>query len=356
MNLEVWGYNEKWEEFRIKNQLTDFEPGRIIAEHRERYIVATKFGETEAEITGNIRFTSTSRVDFPAVGDWVLLMIYNTEFAIIQKIFPRTSIIKRKSVRHFGDVQVIAANVDYAFIIQSVGHDFNINRIERYLTICYESKINPVILLNKVDLISESEKISLIQKINDRIKDVPIYAISNETLDGVEALKSIIQKGKTYCMLGSSGVGKSTLINNLSGKKIMSTESISENTQKGKHITSHREITVLPNGGIFIDNPGMREVGIADSNSGIELTFDQISALARRCRYKNCKHINELGCAVIEATNSGVLNKESYENYLKMEREKQHFETTAAEKRKKEKRFGKILKDYQKKDLKRKGK
>ena len=356
MNLINWGYNNNWEEFRIKTQLTEFEPGRVISEHRERYIVVTKSGEVEAEITGNIRFAAISREDFPTVGDWVLLILHNSEFAIIHKILPRFSVIKRKSVRHFGEVQLIAANIDYAFVIQAAGHDFNMNRTERYLAICYEAGVEPQILLTKTDLISEDEKEVLIQKIQSRIKNVPVYAISNETLEGYNELKSIILKGKTYCMLGSSGVGKSTLINNLSGKVVMQTGSISDSTQKGRHVTSHREIILLENGGLFIDNPGMREVGVADSSHGIEITFNKILELAKNCRYKDCKHFYESGCAVIEAVHSGILDKDSYNNYLKMEKEKNHFETTIQEKRKKEKQLGKIIKDYYRKDIKRKGK
>ena len=356
MILEDWGYNNDWEEFRIKNQLTDFEPGRIIAEHRERYIVITKSGEIEAEITGNIRFTATNRDDFPTVGDWVLLILYKSEFAIIHKILPRYSVIKRKSVRHFGEVQLIASNVDYAFIVVAAGHDFNLNRTERYLAICYESGVEPSILLTKIDLINEIEKDALLQKIQNRIQNVPVFAISNETKNGYDELKSTIQQGKTYCMLGSSGVGKSTLINNLSEAKMMQTSSISDSTQKGKHTTSHREIVVLKNGGLFIDNPGMREVGITDIDIGIEMTFDQISVLAKECRYQDCKHISEAGCAVTNAVDSGILEKEFYNNYLKMEREKSHFETAVHEKRKKEKQFGKIVKDYYKKDIKQRGK
>jgi ribosome biogenesis GTPase len=157
-------------------------------------------------------------------------------------------------------------------------------------------------------------------------------------------------------MLGSSGVGKSTLINNLLGEAVMQTGLISESTQKGRHITSHRELTLLPDGGILIDNPGMREVGIADSAKGLEITFDMISELSKKCKFKDCNHINETGCAVLEAVESGEIDSASYENYLKMEREKQHFEASVAERRKKEKKFGRIVKDYYKKDIKRKGK
>jgi len=356
MNLSDLGYTEELEEFRRCNQFTGFEPGRVIAEHKERYIVSTSEGETEAEITGNIRFTAKNREDFPAVGDWVFLISYDPGLAIIHKIFPRVSVIKRQSVSQFGEVQIIAANVDYAFIMQAVDRDFNLNRLERYLTICYTSKVDPIIVLTKTDLIEEKQKSELIENIRKRIKNVPLIAISNETQEGYIELEKTIQKGKTYCLLGSSGVGKSTLINNLAGKTVMQTGSISESTQKGKHVTTHRELTVLKNGGIIIDNPGMREVGITDDSGGLEITFDTISELAAKCKYPDCTHVHEKGCAVLEAVEKGEIDKASYENYLKIVREKNHFESTVAEKRRKEKQFGKIIKDYYKKDIRQKGK
>ena len=356
MNLEDWGYKDIWEKYIRDNNLSGFEPGRVIAEFKERYLVAIQKGEIEAEITGNIRFTAQSREDFPAVGDWVLVLEYDADLAIIQQILPRYSAIKRQAVGHFGEVQMIATNVDYAFIVQAADRDFNINRLERYLTICYASKVEPVILLTKTDLIDKSFKSELIEKIKLRIKNVPVIAISNESHNGYSELNSFIQPGNTYCMLGSSGVGKSTLINNLAGKIVMQTGAISESSQRGKHVTSHREITVLENGGIFIDNPGMREVGIADAGGGLETTFESISEFAANCRFTDCTHIHEQGCAVIEALDSGELDRGSYENYLKMVREKKHFETSVVEKRKRDKQFGKIVKDYYKKDIKKKGK
>lgn len=356
MNLEDWGYGEFQDKYKQQDNNSGLAPGRVIAEHKEHYIVVTDQGETEAEITGNIRFTAQSREDFPAVGDWVLVMAYDTDFAIIQQILPRYSAIKRQSVGHFGEVQLIAANVDFAFIVQAADRDFNINRLERYLTICYASKVEPIILLTKTDLIDNSFKSELVEKIKIRIKNVPVMAVSNESHDGYNELNSFIQKGKTYCMLGSSGVGKSTLINNLAGKTVMQTGSISESSQRGKHITSHREITVLSDGGIFIDNPGMREVGITDAGGGLETTFDSISELAENCRYQDCTHVQENGCAVIEAVESGEIDKASSENYLKMVREKSRFETSVAVKRKRDKQFGKIIKDYYKKDIRNKAK
>ena len=348
MKLEDFGYNDKLRKFSVENNLSDFEIGRVIAEHKERYIVKTENGEYEAEITGNLRFTAKSRIDFPAVGDWVALTTYDAEFSVIHKILPRMSMITRQAVGQFGEIQIIAANIDYAFLIQAVDRDFNINRLERYLTICYSAKVKPIIVLTKTDLIDQQKKAEITDSIKQRIKDVAVFAISNETQDGSEALKMNIEKGKTYCMLGSSGVGKSTLLNNLSGKTLMRTDSISVSTNKGRHITSHRELIVLESGGILVDNPGMREVGIADTSSGLETTFDRIIRLSQNCKFKDCTHTKEVGCSVIEAVENGEIDKKSYENYLKMERENAHFESTIEEKRKKDKEFGKVIKNYKK--------
>jgi len=351
MKLEDFGYNDKLQKIRVENNLSDFEIGRVIAEHKERYIVKTENGEYEAEITGNLRFSAKSRIDFPAVGDWVALTTYDAEFSVIHKTLPRLSMITRQAVGQFGEIQIIATNIDYAFLIQAVDRDFNINRLERYLTICYSSNVKPIIVLTKTDLINEQKITEITESIKQRIKDIVVFAISNETQDGYEALKTTIEKGKTYCMLGSSGVGKSTLLNNLSGKTLMRTDLISQSTNKGRHITSHRELIVLEGGGILVDNPGMREVGIADTSSGLETTFDRIIRLSLNCKFKDCTHINEVGCSVIEAVEKGEIDKKSYENYLKMEREKTHFESTIEERRKKDKELGKVIKNY-KKDMK----
>lgn len=348
MSLEDLGYNDGFEQFRREQSLDSFEIGRVIAEHRERYIVRTTEGEFEAEITGNMRFTAQGREGFPAVGDWVALLTYDSDFAVIHKIFPRFSIVKRQAAGQPGEIQIIATNVDCAFLVQAVDRDFNINRLERYLAICYSAGVSPVIILTKTDLIDGQRIAELLESIKLRIKDVPAIAISNETQDGYEALKRLIKKGRTYCLLGSSGVGKSTLLNKLSGKTIMKADAISRSTSKGRHVTSHRALIILEEGGILIDNPGMRAVGIADAAGGLETAFDRIVSLSQNCRFKDCTHTTELGCAVLEALEKGGIDRSSYENYLKMEREKAHFESTVAEKRKRDKAFGKMLRNYKK--------
>lgn len=352
MTLEDLGYNEKLEDYRKDHNLASFGVGRVISEHKERYVVKTPEKEYDGEIIGNLRFTANHRSDFPAVGDWVAISEYDNDKVLIHSVFPRKTIIERQAVGKHGEKQIIATNIDYAFIVQAVDRDFNINRIERYLTICNTSNVSPIIILNKIDLINESELSDLMSDVQDRIKHVPIFPISNDSQKGLEKLIEVIEKGKTYCLLGSSGVGKSSLMNNLSGKEVMKTNSISSSTNKGRHVTSHRELLVLENGGIIIDNPGMREVGIADSKEGLEITFNAISDLSKGCKFKDCTHTTEVGCAVLKAVESGELDKSSYENYLRMEREKEHFESTVAEKRQRDKDFGKMMKNFKKSNYK----
>ena len=347
MTLEDLGYNTNLGIYYKNNQdLNSFKIGRVISEHRERYTVKTTENEFDAEIIGNLRFSAKNRSDFPAVGDWVAISEFGENKAIIYAIFPRKTIIDRQAVGKFGEKQIIATNIDYAFIVQAIDRDFNINRIERYLTICNASKVEPIIILSKIDLISKQDLNEILGKLQERVKNISIITVSNETQAGYKKLKSIIKKGKTYCLLGSSGVGKSTLLNNISGKELMKTNSISISTKKGRHITSHRELIVLETGGIIIDNPGMREVGIADISNGLEITYDEITKLSQNCKFKDCSHIQEKGCAIIEAVDNGIIDKASYDNYLKMEREKNHFASSVAEKRQKDKDFGKMYKNF----------
>lgn len=346
MTLEALGYTNTIEQLRKENKLEAFEIGRVTAEHKERYIVKNEKGEFEAEITGNLRFSSQGREDFPAVGDWVALINCDANTAIIHRVLPRQSMLSRQAVGKFGETQIIATNIDVALLVQAVDRDFNINRLERYLTICYASKISPVILLTKTDLVESHHLKDINAHIKQRIADIPIFPISNETKEGFDAFTGFIKPGKTYCLLGSSGVGKSTLMNKLSGKNIMKTQTISTSTNKGRHMTSHRELTVLESGGILIDNPGMREIGIIDSADGLETVFDNILSLSRKCRFKDCTHTNEVDCAVIEAIEQGQIDRNAFENFLKIEREKEHFDLSVAEKRKKDKSFGKMVKNF----------
>jgi ribosome biogenesis GTPase len=345
MTLEDLGYNERFEKLRKEHHLEDFEIGRVLSEHKERYRVKNEKGEFDAEITGNLRFTATCREDFPAVGDWVALVNCEGDFAIIHRVIPRLSLLSRQAVGKVGETQLIAANIDCALLVQAVDRDLNTNRLERYLTICYASKVRPVIVLTKTDLV-EAEKLNeLVAHVKQRVKNTPIFAISNESKEGYDSIMGLLEKGKTYCLLGSSGVGKSTLMNNLTGKRLMKTTTLSKSTNKGRHATSHRELIVLESGGILIDNPGMREIGIIDSAGGLENTFDRIISFSKKCKFTDCTHTHETGCAVREAVEQGEIDSKSYANFLKIERERDHFDRTVAEKRKKEKSFGKMVKN-----------
>lgn len=352
MTLDDLGYNKALENYRKNQNLDVYEVGRIISEHKERYVVKSVKKEFDGEIIGNLRFTAQNRSGFPVVGDWVAMSEYDHDKVLIHSVFPRKTIIERQAVGKQGEKQIIATNIDYACIVQAVDRDFNINRIERYLTICHTAKVSPIIVLNKIDLISEDALSIVVNNVQERVKKVPIFTISNASQKGLIKLKEAIKKGKTYCLLGSSGVGKSTLLNNLSGRELMKTNTISTSTNKGRHITSYRQLILLENGGILIDNPGMREVGITDSKAGLDITFNKIIQLSKDCKFKDCSHTTEVDCAVLKAVKNGTLDELSYENFLKMEREKEHFESTAAEKRKKDKDFGKMIKNYKKRNYK----
>lgn len=347
MTLEDLGYNESLEEYRTRESLNSFEVGRVISEHKDRYTIKTSEGEIDSELIGSLRFASESRYDLPAVGDWVAFMEYDEGKGLIHAVYPRTSIIERQAVGKSGQVQIIATNIDYGLIVQAVDRDFNLNRLERYLTICNASKVEPLIILSKIDLIDKSTLESIIEKVNERIQNATVITVSNQT-KGYDEIKEFIHNGKTYALLGSSGVGKSTLLNNISGEEQMKTGEISSSVNKGKHVTSHRELIVLSSGGIIIDNPGMREVGIADTSSGLETTFEFILEYADDCRYKDCSHTHEQGCAILEAVESGEIDSNAYSNYRKMLKEKSHFESNALDRKKKDKELGKLIKSVKK--------
>lgn len=347
MTIEGLGYNKELAAYRKENNLDSFGIGRVISEHKDRYTVKTDDAELDAELIGNLRFTATNRNDLPAVGDWVSISEYDEGKALIHAVFPRKSIVEIKAVGKLGQTQIIATNIDFGLIMQSVNRDFNINRLERYLTICNASKIDPIIVLSKVDLVEEQQLEELLIQIKERIKNVPLFAISNHSLMGIDALKSKLIQGRTYCLLGSSGVGKSTLINSLTGVYLMETGEISERIDRGKHVTSHRELIVLDNG-ILIDNPGMREVGVTNISDGLEMTFDELLSLAQDCKYSDCTHTTESGCAVLEAIENEELDADTYANFMKMEKERMHFESDSKDRKKKDKDLGKMIKGVQK--------
>jgi ribosome biogenesis GTPase len=322
---------------------------RVVCEYKGAYKVkvdSLEGGEFLARITGKQMFEALSREDYPAVGDWVVIEELPQHQAVIKEILHRKTIMKRKSIRE-NDVQIIATNIDVAFAVESVGRDFNLNRFERYFSIAREGKIKPAIILNKIDLVSEEELKDKLQQIKNRFPDIDVIATSILNGSGLDELKRYIEQGKTYCFLGSSGVGKSSLINKLLGKDIIKTEDISIYSERGKHVTTARQMYFLDgpqtNGAVVIDNPGMREVGMADVGKGIDEMFEEISALSMQCKYKDCTHTHESGCKVLAGVKSGEIDKGKYQNYLNLKKEAKYYEMSDFERREKNRKFGKFL-------------
>ncbi|HNW71455.1 MAG TPA: ribosome small subunit-dependent GTPase A [Candidatus Paceibacterota bacterium] len=355
-NLEDLGYKPFFELKRKELGLSDFSVARVIAEYKEAYKVKNINGEFLAKITGKQIFKATGREDYPAVGDWVLITQADDDHAVINGILPRQTIIKRK----FGDknksgekndVQIIATNIDIGFVIESVDRDYNLNRFERYFSLLSDGGVQGSIILNKMDLLSEEEKEKKLNDLKERFPNIDITLTSTVDNKGLEKLKNYIIKGKTYCFLGSSGVGKSSLINKLIGEEIIETSDVSSYSDRGKHTTTGRQMYFLDNGGIVIDNPGIREVGMTDASIGIDEFFDEISTLGKKCKYIDCTHTNEPGCVVLDSIKSGIIDEEKYINYTNLKKEAEYYSMSDTEKRDKDKKFGKFMKKA-KKDLK----
>lgn len=295
-------------------------PARVSCEHRNLYTVLCTHGETYARVAGTYRFHTRSAADYPATGDWVAVSMQDTtKSAIIHILLPRKTWLSRKVAWTRTEEQVLAANIDIAFLISGMDDEFNISRIERYLTMCYNRNLRPVIVLNKQDLCSDID--SRVHEIEPIAFDTPVHAISALTDSGIDQLRPYLAAGKTAVCLGSSGVGKSTIINCLLGEERLPVGSTSESTGKGKHVTVQRELILLPSGGLLIDTPGLREIQLWGDEGDLKDTFHDIEQLSRHCRFRDCQHRKEPGCAVKKALQDGQLNIERYKNYLKQQRE-----------------------------------
>jgi len=338
---EDLGYDTFFESNRLK--LGEFSVARVIAEYKGVYKIKNSTSEYSAKVTGKRMLNASSREDYPAVGDWVTITELNSEQAVIHEILPRKTVIKRKS-NNKNEIQIIATNIDVALIVESFDRDFNLNRFERYFTIANDGGIKSTIILNKIDLISKEDLNSKLNEVKNRFDNINIILTSVTTNEGLDELNKYILPKKTYCFLGSSGVGKSSLINKLLGENAIETKDISFKTGRGKHTTTNREMYFLKNGGIVIDNPGMREVGMTNTIDGINIFFDEITTLSKECKYTDCSHTSEPGCKVLSELKSGRLDESKYSNYINLKKETEHYDMNDFEKREKDHKFGKFIK------------
>ena len=348
-NLKTIGLDKYFLDKASPGDLEQFDIARVVAVHKDSYTISNGEVDVLAELVGKLIFSASSPVDYPAVGDWVLVNFYDEDtFAIIHEVLSRKSILKRKSPGKKVDFQLIAANIDVAFIVQSLNENFNLRRLERYLVMVNESNIQPIVLLSKSDLLAVEDianRINEIQKIMPHLQVVPF---SNENESDLDNVKGIMQAGLTYCLLGSSGVGKTTLINNLIGESKYITKTVSKKESKGRHATTHRQMIKLDFGAMVVDTPGMRELGNFSVTTGLGETFTEISELSEKCQFNDCTHVGEKGCAVLDAVAKGLLSADRYQNYIKMTKESTYNEMSYLEKRKKDKQFGKLCKTVMK--------
>lgn len=299
-----------------ENNLNQYSLGRVYAQHRNLYKIITEKGEVSATVSGKLQYELINKKDYPVVGDWVNFEELGHGEGIIHKIQERKTLICRKVAGAKSEEQVLAANIDKIFITMSLNNNFNLRRLERYINIAWDSGATPVILLTKLDLCEDLEDKLL--ELDEVALGIDKISVSSLTGEGVEVVRSLIKSDDTVVFIGSSGVGKSTIINRLLGEEVQITKEVGE-YDKGRHTTTHRELFVLPTGGAIIDTPGMRELQI--SQGDVEATFKDIEDLALKCHFSDCKHKSEPKCAVQEAIERGELSRERFENYEKIKRE-----------------------------------
>jgi ribosome biogenesis GTPase len=321
---------------------------RVAAVDRDQLLLLSEAGAFRAKLSGKFIYESAFPADLPCVGDWVCVERSPADqFGMVHGVLPRKTSLRRRAAGEPVEIQMIAANVDVVVIVQSCHYDFNLKRLERYLVMAREGGAAPCVLLTKTDLVEPEAVAALIAQIRHAGIDVPVLTLSNVTQEGMAELRAALEPGKTYCFVGSSGVGKSTLINGLVGRDVLETKVVS-GTGEGRHTSVRRELIVLENGAMVIDNPGMREFGVLGAEEGIAASYADITARAGDCRFGDCTHTSEPGCAVLQAVESGEIDRAHYENFLKLRRESEYHQMTQAEKRRKERHWGKFMKSVKK--------
>ncbi|WP_020528554.1 ribosome small subunit-dependent GTPase A [Flexithrix dorotheae] len=318
-SLNNLGWNNFFQQ-QINEENKGFEIARVAIQNKNNYILFSPNGELQGELSGKIQFTADDPSDLPKVGDWVLIIPFDGEKkAIIHEVLERKTKFSRKLPGSTTTEQIIATNLDLIFLVQGLDHNFNPRRLERYLMLARESGAEPVVILSKADLCENvEEKLKIIGKVAPNTK---VFAVSVVSEKGLEEVKNLVHPGKTIAFTGSSGVGKSTLINWIAGEEIMETQEVREDDSRGRHTTTRREMILLENGGILIDTPGMRELQLWNAEEGFEQTFAEIEDLAAACKFQDCTHTVEKGCAVLAALEKGEMDVARYNSFLKLQRE-----------------------------------
>jgi ribosome biogenesis GTPase len=331
IDLSDYGWNAAWAEAFEEYARSGLVPGRVVKQARDRSTLMTAEGEVAAEVSGRFRHRALGPSDFPAVGDWVAAAAAEGGPALIEAIVPRRTAFTRKAAGESVEAQVVAANVDTVFLVSGLDGDFNVRRIERYLTTAWSSGAAPVIVLNKADLPMDLEAVAVAAA--GVAPGVPVVTVRALEAGGLDPLTTYLAAGRTVAFLGSSGVGKSTMINRLLGEERFRTAAMSDgDAGRGRHTTTRRELVRLPGGALLIDTPGMRELGLWADDDGLDRTFDEIDALAAGCRFPDCGHQHEPGCAVRAAVESGALDAGRWRSYLKLRRELRSLEIRKDEK------------------------
>jgi ribosome biogenesis GTPase len=347
ISLDTLGWNSafqaSFEPFAAQNLI----PGRVAAQHKGGYVIFTEQGEFLADAAGKLRHKG-SKQDLPVVGDWVAMTPLPNGRGQIRGVLPRQNKFSRKVAGEETHEQIVAANLDTAFIVTSINADYNPRRIERYVVLARETDINPVIVLSKIDLAENVSEIMV--ELRSLFPDIQVIPLSCKTGAGIDAIKAYLTPGKTASLLGSSGVGKSTLVNYLLGTEKQAVKDIRESDDRGRHATTYRELIVLPQGGLLIDTPGMREVHLWDGARGLQDAFSDFEEVALTCRFSDCEHATEPGCAVKKAIEDGTLDAGRFESYKKLQSESSNMtaKTVARARQDEKKRISKLVKDYNK--------
>lgn len=346
-NLKTLGFDDFFQKASSDYLQDDFSLARVIELNKNIYDVSDGKSVIRAELSGKFLFSTGSATDYPTVGDWVVVEAKkNNTHAIVHSVLPRKTVIKRKiSGKQIG-FQLIGSNIDYGLILQSAKH-INLNLLDRYLIMLNESGIEPVVIISKIDLASASEIDAVAESLSKLTNKTLV--ISNHTEGGTKALTDILIPGKTYCLLGQSGVGKSSLLNRLLGSCRFDVSEVRESDGKGRHTTVRRQLVCIDSGSIFIDTPGIRELGNFQVELGMDITFGEFSSFERQCRFSDCSHTHEKECAVIAAVKNGDIDEDRYRNFLKLKKESKFYDLSYQKKRKKTKTIGKVIKNHKNK-------